>query len=376
MPEDDGEFNSSGTPPETDPEHSSAPANAGLDADIVEGDRPCVNCGYNLRGLGKDGVCPECGTPISFSLSELPAFVRKPKADVPLERDTPCVCCGNVLRMQTTHGACSSCGAPVWYSLYGTWLRTSDPRWLGRLKSGVILWLIVIVGGFVFGCLAGSAAAAWAIAAGAREVEAQIEIYGPIAGVLFAFVIVLFYLAIADRLMTPHPASSDLPGADKGRKAVKMCFLIGFIGVLLSNAAQLNEWPFWVVLAGFSIGLGSVPGHMGLIHQVRKLASRIPDRKMERSALIVMWGYGISLGAAQLTNSVMGVSDGSGGFPTTGTAQPPVSMMSVACVAGAASLVFTIWLIVLLSRFLSTLTRSIQQVQADWPDAKAVRSSS
>jgi hypothetical protein len=278
--------------------------------------------------------------------------------------------------MQTTHGTCSSCGAPVWYSLYGTWLRTSDPGWLRRIRSGVTLWLIVIVGGFVFGCLIGGAAGAWAIAAGAREVEAQIKIYGPIGGVLFAFVVLLFYLVIADRLMTPHPASADLPGADRGRKAIKMCFLIGFIGGLISTAAQLNEWPLWVVLAGFSIAVVSVPGHMGLVHQVRKLASRIPDRKMEQSALIVMWGYGVSVGVVQLMNNVIGVSDGSGGFPRTGTPPPHVSMMSVVCVAGAVSLVFTIWLIVLLSQFLSTLTRSIQQVQGDRAAVEAPQLSS
>src|SRR5512139_2122602 len=24
-------------------------------------DRPCANCGYNLRGLAYDSACPECG---------------------------------------------------------------------------------------------------------------------------------------------------------------------------------------------------------------------------------------------------------------------------------------------------------------------------
>lgn len=30
----------------------------------METDRPCRNCGYNLRGLPTGGVCPECGSPI------------------------------------------------------------------------------------------------------------------------------------------------------------------------------------------------------------------------------------------------------------------------------------------------------------------------
>jgi hypothetical protein len=31
-------------------------------------DHPCRKCGYNLRGLSADGRCPECGTPVGYSL--------------------------------------------------------------------------------------------------------------------------------------------------------------------------------------------------------------------------------------------------------------------------------------------------------------------
>lgn len=31
-------------------------------------DHACVGCGYNLRGLVRDGVCPECGKPVADSL--------------------------------------------------------------------------------------------------------------------------------------------------------------------------------------------------------------------------------------------------------------------------------------------------------------------
>ncbi len=36
--------------------------------DIVDRDVQCVSCGYNLRGLGLAGVCPECGCPVEHSL--------------------------------------------------------------------------------------------------------------------------------------------------------------------------------------------------------------------------------------------------------------------------------------------------------------------
>src|SRR5947207_16013402 len=37
------------------------------DADL---DVRCCKCGYNLRGLGRESRCPECGQPVTDSLSE------------------------------------------------------------------------------------------------------------------------------------------------------------------------------------------------------------------------------------------------------------------------------------------------------------------
>jgi hypothetical protein len=34
----------------------------------IHSDRPCATCGYNLRGLQPDGLCPECGSLVSDSL--------------------------------------------------------------------------------------------------------------------------------------------------------------------------------------------------------------------------------------------------------------------------------------------------------------------
>ena len=35
---------------------------------VLETDAPCGECGYNLRGLPADSICPECAHPIADSL--------------------------------------------------------------------------------------------------------------------------------------------------------------------------------------------------------------------------------------------------------------------------------------------------------------------
>jgi hypothetical protein len=47
---------------ETAPTCSTAPAGTPIDLDV-----PCAGCGYNLRTLPRDGVCPECGKSIAQS---------------------------------------------------------------------------------------------------------------------------------------------------------------------------------------------------------------------------------------------------------------------------------------------------------------------
>jgi hypothetical protein len=38
-------------------------------AGYIDQDRPCGQCGYNLRGLRPEGRCPECGTDVATTLT-------------------------------------------------------------------------------------------------------------------------------------------------------------------------------------------------------------------------------------------------------------------------------------------------------------------
>ncbi len=45
---------------------------------IIEDDRLCITCGFEIRGLPSDGKCPECGTSIEDSLRSGPLFFADP----------------------------------------------------------------------------------------------------------------------------------------------------------------------------------------------------------------------------------------------------------------------------------------------------------
>ncbi len=44
---------------------------------VIERDETCRECRYNLRGLASTGACPECGHPVSLSITDsMDSFLR------------------------------------------------------------------------------------------------------------------------------------------------------------------------------------------------------------------------------------------------------------------------------------------------------------
>lgn len=46
----------------------------GIKPHLIDHDRPCINCGYNLVGLMSNVVCPECGRKINIKKKDLPRY--------------------------------------------------------------------------------------------------------------------------------------------------------------------------------------------------------------------------------------------------------------------------------------------------------------
>lgn len=153
-------------------------------AGMIGFDLACINCGYNLRGLRGDGVCPECANPIGQSLR-------------------------------------------------GDRLIFSSSEWLKHLRRGaaLMLWYIVTVALF---------------AAGTYVVN--VSQFGPaFAMVPDTLADVLFIAAIFSLTMQePRISGSAAPG--RLRDIVRGCAVAAFVGKLvLFVAASLSHNAFGII---------------------------------------------------------------------------------------------------------------------------------
>jgi hypothetical protein len=74
--------------------------------------------------------------------------------------DAPCVYCGYNLRTLSIDGLCPECAHPVEHSLHGYFLRFGSPPWVRGLARGLLLILIALGGGLVLRPLAAVLASA------------------------------------------------------------------------------------------------------------------------------------------------------------------------------------------------------------------------
>jgi len=196
-------------------------------------DLACARCGYNLRGLRADHLCPECGTPIERSLA------------------------GNLLRF-------------------------ADPAWVDKLRLGVALKLWMMLIALIVG-VGGAAASAF----GLFVIQAVLSL---ITGVLGLWALWLITAPEPNVAKTEDPMSlrrllracavigffggqaQTFTGATPGMTpgALPGVVLLGAVGVMML------------------IGLGAMFGEFVYL---RRFARRIPDPKLADNTTVVMWGF-------------------------------------------------------------------------------------
>lgn len=267
----------------------------------------CGRCSYNLRGLAPDARCPECGTAVALSLQ-------------------------------------------------GNWLHLADPIWLRRLRLGAALKLWGLLVGVFVGVAAG---AMTALAAPARVFIAA----GALGG--------LFGLAAIFLITSPEPTIGRAEDSITLRKVVRICAVVAFLGGLMVQGIGTGGTLLPLLIVGHALSMAQVVAVYGEYVYLRRFARRIPDEKLARQTSVVMWGMAATTLAGVVVGVIGALAIGAllpgGGLPGPpgGAAAPGGAItagmgvfFAVACVLGAAGLVFGVLNIVLLFRYYGAFKRA------------------
>ncbi len=207
----------------------------------IDADLPCLGCGYNLRGLNPDGVCPECATPVGRSQ-------------------------------------------------YGNLLRYSNPDWVDQLASGMN-WLVASI---VFGILAGIVAAVLGGflggAAGATVATGVVQIGASLVSLIAYW-----------KVTAPDPSQTE--STLTARQLVRALTAAQFVLGLAAQGAQHLDHRLALFLSEGS-GLIDIAQSSATFVYARQLAMRIPDLQLADRTRLVMWGVVISYGLIAIMSAI------------------------------------------------------------------------
>jgi len=352
--------------------------------------------------------------PASDSMTRDPASAVRVDENGGLAEDIACRKCGYNLRGLRTEGVCPECGTAVGRSLYGDFLRYCDPAWVRTLAKGMNWIAAAVIVRVVLGCIGGGMVGA------ARFIVPRFTIFPLQSIVVVADVVALVGYWLAT---TPDPAKADYDGLSSRKlvRVAKVCaVLVGVITPVMMQLTSLLGASFTVLSGGTTVleGLISIVGTIAVFAYARSLALRIPDEKTASECRVVMGGLVVAqtlmlvqifLGmammssiaraggfsaaagsagavatrpanAAQLTQFTFGP----GGTTVVSTSGPvatsmpvlmpafPISMVMlgvIGCGFALVSLVFTIWGLVLISRFRRAFLEQAALAERIWASA-------
>lgn len=231
-------------------------------------DVPCIGCGYNLRSLPADGLCPECGRPVPPSLE---LFARR--------------------------------------------LSFGDPTWLLEVCRG-LNWLLVALGILVV--LTFVVPVILNILFVVTAPAGTFGRFGPgLAVMILQWVSQLLALGIGIfalvKVTTPEPEQPTPPRGDRARRltrwmlvALPVSVLYGFVCILvmlphmpgptatpaaaMRSMANLMTWMPWLTLIGLVMVLPYYVLPLSFLTYLRILLERIPSRNLVALARFEFWG--------------------------------------------------------------------------------------
>jgi len=233
-----------------------------LDADgRVCVNAPCLNCGYNLRTLSVEGLCPECAHPVRLSLS-------------------------------------------------GQFLRFASPRWVRQLARGVLLLIIaggVLVGGRAFVLTPMPGLLPYTTPTGSTS--SSFMLVGSLGQFVFWAGITALVMLALWTLTKPELATRFRAEGLSARRVLRVCacllsvpLVLSLLTVLHSNQAIATVPPplrfalftpaftVLVISSGVTSVIAFVVTPLALLRHLSRLMRRVPRPGLVRFCRIEFWG--------------------------------------------------------------------------------------
>ncbi len=275
----------------------------------------CRGCGYDLKGIAADGICPECASAV--------------------ER-----------------------------SIHGDLLQFCDPAWLDRLGQGLLLIFVGIIAGTVLqiGIMIASVIAGVIVAM--TGVPGAMTIVTVTGGLVMAIVTLVNVIG-AWLVTTQDPGRTETEAQLSARNvarfaimaslvAAPMQMLMGQTGTFTGGGGTgLRAVDLMIMSVAAGTALLALVGWVAFYIYVRQVMLRVPLEKLARQVRIIMWGYAIStiISLAFAFVSMLLVATGrlviTGGNMSGGMQVTAVGVSLGSCVSVIAFMIFEIWAAVL-----------------------------
>jgi hypothetical protein len=290
-------------------------------------DLPCRACGYNVRGVAPEALCPECSTPVSRSI----------RSDL---------------------------------------LQFGDPAWVERLARGM-RWIII---GLLCGFVVQIAVAV--LSTGLVTAGSLVHTAGMTAAALFGVGLSVVLVTGVWWLTAPDPARAERERPLSARRLTRWCIAAQIAAVPLQVASPTGSVGIpgsgappggaFIALAvvGSALGIVVLVGYAAGFVYLGRLALRIPQPPLARQTRIVRWGYLISQSLAALIAVlflfVFVRMFGAGSPGGTGQTAVAVALAIGGCAITIGSLVFGIWALVLLFKYAAAFREAASTAQESW----------
>jgi len=276
----------------------------------------CRGCGYDLKGIAADGVCPECTSAVDRSIR-------------------------------------------------GDLLQFCDPAWLDRLRQGLLLIFFGIISGTVaqIGIMIAAviAAAIGAATGGASRAMTIVMVTGGLVTAIVALVNVIGAWLVTTQDPGRAETEAQLSVRNVARFAIMASLVSAPMQMVMAQAGMftggsstgLRAVDLMIMIAGMGAALLALVGWVAFYIYARQVVLRVPLEKLARQLRVIVWGYAISTIIALAFGFVLMllVVTGRLGMPgsnTSGGMQvTAVGLNLGSCASVIAFMIFEIWAAVL-----------------------------